>query len=170
MEQMISVEKRHTQRDFKISRFRTLELQKFCISKGIFRDSGVQLKVTRTFKVRRIYDESTRKKKEYQDTVTLLSVVSQFTSLSCKETFLPVVTSASTTVQKASRFAIQLRQKLHFTHRLINNLLCQKQPARRKWAQEITGARGRHPRALRSAPITSKRLLRRLCQKQYCDY
>ena len=140
MEQMISVEKRHTQRDFKISRFRTLELQKFFfITKGIFRDSGAQLKVTRTFKVRRVYDESTTKKEEYQNTVTLLSAVSQFTSLSCKETFLPVVTSASTAVQKASRFAIQLRQKLHFTHTFIDNLLCQKQPSWKKWAQEITG-------------------------------
>ena len=39
-------------------------------------------------------------------------------------------------------------------------------------SQEITGRSRETPsRALlRSAPITSKRLLRRECQKQYCDY
>ena len=153
MEQMISVEKRHTQRDFKISRFRTLELQKFCITKGIFRDSEAPLKVARTFKVRRVYDESTTKKEEYQDTVTLLSVVSKFTSLSCKETFLLVVTSASTAVQKALRFAIQLRQKLHFPHRVIENLLRQKQHAWKKWAQEIT-ERSRETAHYFQAPAT----------------
>lgn len=57
--------KAHVERfqDFKISHSRVIEV--FFITKGIFRDSGAQLKVTRTFKVRRVYDESTTKKEEY---------------------------------------------------------------------------------------------------------
>lgn len=96
--------KAHVERfqDFRISHSRVIEV--FFITKGIFRDSEAQLKVNSHFQGKENLWWEYDKKKEYWDTVTLLSVVSQFTSLSCKETFLPVVTSASTAVQKGLAF------------------------------------------------------------------